>query len=320
MSRSSRLTLAVVLGATVLASPAPAAVSEDQAEQIALDIVKRATGVDGRITRRETKPPSCFLTVDGRWHLYVRLTTGRVGSLSDLGFSESPHARQKLEAPPAAGEIEKAGRELMAKVFPDLDWTEFVVESAKPRAWSGCVEARWRQVIPENGFPGPGWCEVVFGWPDRAIETMGVDDSPALDEWRKPPTVTAEEAERIALPKLGDLTGRWVETRKHFCGFPDAKRQGPVWDVTVLFGPEDDHHRSCPDRSVYVDPWSGEITYTSQWDSAPPAGSTAAETRPSAMASSAERSAQGRWLLAAGAAVLVLVLGAAMVCQRRRRS
>jgi len=69
----------------------------------------------------------------------------------------------------------------------------------------------------------------------------------------------------------------------------------------VLFGPENDHYKSCMDRSVYVDPWSGEITYTPQWDSAAPAGSTAVATDPSAMPSSAEVPARP-WLPWAGGA------------------
>jgi len=301
MSRRRMLTVGLMVVIAAVPRPVAAVVTGDQAERIALDAVERAAGLRGRITDREAGDSTWRLTVDGRWWVSVKASTGQVRLIGDRSFSESSRLRRKLDTPPTGGEIEKAGRELMAKVFPDLDMAEFTLERAEARAWSGCAEARWRQVISENGFPGAGWCQVIFGWPDHAIETIAADDQSILDEWRKPPTVTAEEAEEIARPKLGDLTGRWVETRKHFCGSPDAKRRGPVWDVMVLFGPENDHYKSCMDRSVYVDPWSGEITYTPQWDSAAPAGSTAVATDPSAMPSSAEVPARP-WLPWAGGA------------------
>ena len=93
----------------------------------------------------------------------------------------------------------------------------------------------------------------------------------------------------------------------------------------VRFGPRDKPEECTSDRSVFVDPWTGDIVHTTTWKGAgggaPEAASRATAPRPMGAASS-EGTASRPWLpwAGGGVALLVLVLGATTVCLRRRRS
>ena len=135
MSRRRMLTVGLMVGIAAVPRPVAAVVTGDQAERIALDAVERAAGLRGRITDREAGDSTWRLTVDGRWWVSVKASTGQVRLIGDRSFSESSRLRRKLDTPPTGGEIEKAGRELMAKVFPDLDMAEFTLERAEAGGW-----------------------------------------------------------------------------------------------------------------------------------------------------------------------------------------
>ncbi|HQK94945.1 MAG TPA: hypothetical protein PLD23_15655 [Armatimonadota bacterium] len=96
--------------------------------------------------------------------------------------------------------------------------------------------------------------------------------------------MTAEPAEEIVRPKLGDLKGGWIETTRDFCAEAEATRRGPAWNVMVKLGPKDRPLHCVPDRSAFVDPWPGEIICTAQCEGASPVpapgGNTAAMPAP----------------------------------------
>ena len=331
--------LAAFIGLGTTAELCAAQSGKEQAARAAIEAVRRAGGAAVRVTASDRSERGYWVTVDDRWRVGLASPSGAAVLVVDCGFSKSPHAAHKLASQPTPDEIEQAGREVVARVFPDFDMSEFRRSVAEIRPRSARAEVCWRQVIRENGFLGGGRCSTVFCWPDRAVESIEATGPAIPDSWRRPTTVTAEEAKSVALPQLRVREGEWVETVKDFCGWEQAARKSPSWNVTVKSGPEDRPLECMSLRSVFVDPWTGEIIHTAQWEGAGPAG---AEALPSAIggqlrpgrpgspaalptaqpltAGQAERSAHGRWLLAAGAGILVLALAAAMVCARRRRA
>jgi len=329
VKHSAPLLLLVVLQVGGLALAAIGAVTEDEAAQIALQTVKRAAGSAARITERDLGQRSWTFTVDDRWWVGVVPATGSVPIMADLDLRESEDPEGALDAPLSSTEIEAAALELLRKVFPGFDMAEFVLKSAKPVGQRARVSAYWRRIIPGCGFPGPGQCHVEFRWSDRAIAEIGAECPPIPDEWRRPATVTAERAEAIGKAALGDLQGGWLETTKDLCVWDEPNPPRPAWNVLLRSGPRDKPEECMSIRSVFVDPWTGEIVHTTTWKSAaagpaePQAKPNGTATMPTAQPptdAEAERSAHGRWLFAAGAAVLAIALGAAMVCVRRRRS
>jgi len=311
----------------LIAAAAQGSVTDDEAARAALSAVTRLAGeARGAVLERQGARGPTF-SVDSRWRVSVVTSTGDLPRLRDRTFRTSEHAGHTLDAPPSSAQIEAAARELLDKVFPDFDMAEMVLVSAKPRREQARVEALWRRTIPGSGFPGPGQCHVDFCWPDRAIYEIGAECPPIPDEWRRPATVTAQRAEEIGEKALGGLKGGWLETTKDYCVVDpgDEAKSRPAWNVMVRFGPRDNPEECTCDRSVFVDPWTGDIVHTTTWKGAgggaPEAASRATTPRPMGAASS-EGTASRPWLpwAGGGVALLVLVLGATTVCLRRRRS
>jgi len=323
MRSIAALILVGLAGLTTVVRVARAEVTEDQAERIALDATRRASGEAHEVTDRDLSRRSWRFIVDSRWRVFIRPATGQVVTVYDHGFEKSPHQGHRFAERPAAAEIERVGRELLRKVYPDLDMSEMRLEYARPRIEAARVEARWRQLIPESGFPGPGLCYVDFCWVDRAIQAVGAETPPVPNQWRQTPAVPKEQAVEIAQASLGDLRGGWLEATRDLCVWDDANPPRPAWNVALRPGTRGDTASRHPERSVFVDPWTGEAFFTALWMSGGARAATAPQlhrpVQPLA-AWEAERSTHAGWLVAAGALVLVVVLGAATVCLRRRRS
>jgi len=325
-SAISSLVLAVV-ATGLCASRVSGALTEDQAIEVAREAAQRAGGPALEVTERNLDPRGWAFTFDGRWWVGVVPETGAIRRMCDESFGESEHARHTLDVPPTSAEIEATALELLDKVFPGFDMTEFELASAKPVHEQARVEARWRRVIPECSFPGPGLCFVDFCRPDRAIFLTGAECPPIPDEWRRPATVTAQRAEEIGEKALGGLKGGWLETTKDYCVVDpgDEAKSRPAWNVTLLLGPPNKPEECEADRSVFVDPWSGDVVTIKECMGDRPAGGSG-PVRPTG---SAVRRGPGQSVLAfhpwlpwagGGVAVAVLALGTAMVCLRRRRS
>jgi len=327
MRCAASLLLPAVVAMGLCTASALGALSEEQAIQVAREAAQRAGGPALEVTERDLDLRGWAFTFDERWWVGIAPETGAIPMMRDRTFRASEHARHTLDAPPSSAQIEAAARELLDKVFPDFDMAEMVLVSAKPRREQARVEALWRRTIPGSGFPGPGQCHVDFCWPDRAIYEIGAECPPIPDEWRRPATVTAQRAEEIGEKALGGLKGGWLETTKDYCVVDpgDEAKSRPAWNVMVRFGPRDNPEECTCDRSVFVDPWTGDIVHTTTWKGAgggaPEAASRATTPRPMGAASS-EGTASRPWLpwAGGGVALLVLVLGATTVCLRRRRS
>jgi len=299
------------------------ALSEEQAIQVAREAAQRAGGPALEVTERDLDLRGWAFTFDERWWVGIAPETGAIPMMRDRTFRASEHARHTLDAPPSSAQIEAAARELLDKVFPDFDMAEFVLESAKPRREQARVEARWRRVIPECGFPGPGLCFVDFCWPDRAVSGIGAECPPIPDEWRRPATVTAQQAEATAREALGDHRGGWLQAAEDYCVVDprDEAKSRPAWNVTVRLGPRDKPEECEADRSAFVDPWTGGVIIVKECMGDRPVGASASVGRTGGAATRSVGVEAGSrpWLpIAAGAAALVAAgLGAA--CVRRRR-
>jgi len=322
MSRHGLVVAGILLAMGWAGQLAVANVSEEQAAKIAIAAARRAGAETCKVTAYDRSERSHRFTIDQRWWVTIGRTAGQPTMIVDRGFLKSPHAEHRLGARPTSAQIEAAGRELVAKVIPDLNMAEMELAFTMVQPKSAYVEACWHQVIAENGFEGPAKCGVKFCWPDRALESVRSEDPSTPREWRRPATVTAEQAEEIARPTLGDLNGGWIETTKDFCAEPQATRRGPAWNVLVRVGPRDRPQDCAYDRSVFVDPWSGEVMGTAEWLGAAALRQPVREpTQPGPPGSRVPAGAASRpWLPWAGGAAVLLVLGAATVCLRRRRS
>ena len=331
MRDCAMVTLFGWLACFALAAESAAAVTEAEAEEAAVEAVRRAGGTAQHVTKRAIGSRTWAFTLDGRWWVGIAPETGAIGLIADHGFEGSEHGHHVLEQPPDRAAIEAVALELLRKVFPDLDMAEFVLESAKPQGEHARVEARWRRLIAECGFPGPGYCFVDFCWPDRAVCEVGAEDQPIPDEWRRPATVAAERAEEIGKAALGDLQGGWLETTKDLCVWDEPNPPRPAWNVLLRSGPRDKPEECMSIRSVFVDPWTGEIIHTTTWKGAG-AGPAEPQAKPSGTATmptaqpptdaDSKRLASRPWLpwAGGGAAVVVIALGATVVCVRRRRA
>jgi len=160
---------------------------------------------------------------------------------------------------------------------------------------------------------------------------MGAECPQIPDEWRRPATVAAERAEEIGKAALGDLQGGWLETTKDLCVWDEPNPPRPAWNVLLRSGPRDKPEECMSIRSVFVDPWTGEIIHTTTWKGAG-AGPAEPQAKPSGTATmptaqpptdaDSKRLASRPWLpwAGGGAAVVVIALGATVVCVRRRRA
>ncbi|HOS95538.1 MAG TPA: hypothetical protein PLQ54_19655, partial [Armatimonadota bacterium] len=308
--------------ATVVSGPwsdhAWSALTDDEAKEVAMRVVERVAGTAEQAAVRYRGRRGPTVVVDERWWVWVDSAMARAAKLSDQGYRLSAHAKHKLVAPPAHAEIEAAALELLHRVFPGFDMAEFVVESAKPQGEQARVEARWRRVIPECGFPGPGLCFVDFCWPDRAISGMGAECPPIPDEWRRPASIAAEQAEATARDALGDLRGGWLRTTKDYCVVDprDDAKSRPAWNVTLLLGSRDKPEECEADRSVFVDPWSGDVVTIKECMGDRPVGTSgpvvASRGASRAGARTVGAVAAHSWppWAGGGAAVVVIALGA----------
>jgi len=324
MSRYGLVVAGILLAVGWAGQLAGADVSEEQAAKIAIAAARRAGAEPGKVTAHSVSEPGHRFTIDKRWWVAIGQAAGGPTIVRDKGFLKSAHATHRLDARPTSAQIDASGRELVAKVLPDLNMAEMELTSTMVHPRSACVEAHWRQVIAQNGFRGPGICSVTFCWPDRALESVHAVAPPVPEEWRRPATVTAEQAEEMARPTLGDLKGGWIETTKGFCAEPQATRRGPAWNVLVRVGPRGRPQDCAYDRSVFVDPWSGEVMGTAEWLGAARLRQPVREpTQPGPPGSRVPAGVGPRpWLAWAGGAAgaVVVALGATMVCVRRRRA
>jgi len=316
-AHASWIRLAGAITSLVVAGHA-APLSDEEAAQVAIEAVVRAGGAgQGVVSQRQGARGPTFL-VDERWSVAIVRDTGQVRRLSDHGFEGTPHVEHVLpDPPPTSAEIEQAARELIEKVFPGFDMSEFVLHSAGPRREQARVEAIWRRVIPENGFPGPGGCNADFCWPDRAIYRIGAYYIPVPDEWRRPPAVSTEEAEELTRGELGDLRGGWLRTEKGFymSDHADPSTYRPAWEVQVWLGPRERPDECVPDRGVFVDPWTGEVRQVVEYGAAAPPG-YGPGPRGDAGVSLVMRD---RGLIWGGVAALGVVLGVTLCLTRRRK-
>lgn len=300
------------------ARPALAGPTEERADGLALGAVRRAGGAAEKVTSRDMDPRAWELIVDSRWWVWIRPETGQAVTVYDHGFEKSPHQQHRLTRQPGSADIEQAGRELLHRVYPDLDMTEMQLEYAKPRVEAARVEARWRQMLLESGFPGPGHCLVDFCWPDKAIFRIRAETPPVPHQWRQTPAVTKEQAVEIAQASFGDLRGGWLEATRDLCVWDDANPPRPAWNVALRVGTRGDTASRYPERSVFVDPWTGEAFFTALWMGG--RGRPGTVPRSDQPGCSATRSHSWLPWAGGGAAVLAIALGAAMVCLRRRRA
>ena len=328
MRSAASLLLLGMVAMGLCAARALGSLSEEQAIQAARKAAERAGGPARVVTERDLDPRGWAFTFDKRWWVGIVPETGAIRRMRDQDFERSEHSRHTLEASPSAAEIEAAALELLHKVFPGFDMAEFALESAKPRHEQARVEARWRRVIPECGFPGPGLCFVDFCWPDRAISGMGAECPPIPDEWRRPASIAAEQAEATARDALGDLRGGWLRTTKDYCVVDprDDAKSRPAWNVTLLLGSRDKPEECEADRSVFVDPWSGDVVTIKECMGDRPVGTSgpvvASRGASRAGARTVGAVAAHSWppWAGGGAAVVVIALGATVVCVRRRRA
>jgi len=293
-----------------------------EAPSSVLAAVRRAGGVGARITKARELPWAIRYTVDDRWEVYASRSGAQVQSVADRGFDKSEHADHTLGRTPPEADVLRVGRELIQQVFPGFDMTEMTLASVRPRAGTGRVVAAWGRVIPQNGFRAEGSCMAEYCSRDRAIFEVAARCPPIPDKWRRPETVTADEAKETAHRELGDLGGGWLEVAKHLCVL-DRTDIRPAWRVYLKREQPAAGGRVYVQRGVWVDPWTGQVLRTATFDSAAGAPSQATRSPIGPDATEVPAGAASRpWLAWAGGGVaaLALAVGATMVCARRRRS
>jgi len=239
-----------------------ARVSDAEAERRALIAVSALTGQATEASPVRVSGAGKTFRIDGRWTVTIEWISGGVFHMSDREAEAGPANRVPLPDGLEDAEIIAEARQLVLKVHPRFDEFEHSLLSVRRLPRYSWVDVAWQQVIPENGFPTGAVSSVSFGWQDRRVRTLAAFDLPIGDNWRRQPSVTAEEACALAdgaveLPKgcVADYQGRkWCAV-----GEPDFAANRPVWKVVAFERGTQGPGYGGTYGVVYVDPWTGEL-------------------------------------------------------------
>ena len=267
--RGASLLLAFGASLGLGAAPARAELSARQMEDVAGKLVHALGGPAG--TTRTQATPSGLGVWSGGFVIHIDRQAGGIISCRDsaaaaaLQREMAASYHQPLPPPPAERDVVAAAVRLIAGLFgTQPDAARARVVATPMGTWA---RVRWEQRVPETGFPTGGGTEVLFNLRSGRVAELQHWLGPIPDEWRRPPSITEEEAraayrERVELP-ADAVTDLYVTREAHNRGLrvPFQEIQ-PVWAVTAVRrtdGPGPHGPGFEPTlTTLYLDPWTGD--------------------------------------------------------------